>query len=74
MSIPQVLRPSHRDTDLDKDSNNTEVIYFNAHPQMPTMDKVLMSSVDGNITESEGKLSISIDEVVPRGSKIPMSL
>lgn len=39
---------------------------LSGNPQFPTLEKIKKSGVDGNITETEGTLAISVEEVVPR--------
>lgn len=68
MEIPKIFKQQPQDLQGSSDTNDTleSDMVHHYHSQLPTMEKVLSSTVDGNITESEGSISVSIEEAIPR--------
>lgn len=61
----------HNETNVEESNSDTDDIYYSGRPQLPSKDRVFLYGVDGNITESEGKLSISVDELALKESHSP---
>ncbi|VVT55234.1 uncharacterized protein SAPINGB_P004494 [Magnusiomyces paraingens] len=76
MQVPEIFRHSDNDEEeaLPSATNNSSLIHEPAHQplsQKPTMNKILSAPVEGNITESEGNISFSIEEAIPKDASNP---